>query len=293
MRSFAGLSVAFDAAEVAYEHQMLEMPANRREALEVLDRLLAPCLTAGAKCRADDLLEQRGLAVGGAPEHPEVPAGHAEAGELGGRPHDLEVGLVVGDPPVAAVGLHDPELLELTDQALGNARLVQDLLQRHGRDRRVDRPGAPGRRGLAATARPPEIPARELLPDDPQGEELVALHAQDRAEPLDVRLAVEAIAAGGPARGEQLLVLKVADLGDRDVVELLPEDLRDGADGERLARTRGRVVGRRAPLRLPAGLRPLLRGRDRHLSAPGSSACTCRPGSRRRPRDGATRSGAG
>src|SRR5262249_11063262 len=76
---------------------------------------------------------------------------------------------------------------------------------------------------------------RKFLTDHPQREELVALHAQDRAQPLDVGLAVEAISAGRAPRREQLLVLEVADLRDRDVVEFLPQDLRDGADRERLA----------------------------------------------------------
>jgi hypothetical protein len=45
------------------------------------------------------------------------------------------------------------------------------------------------------------VPARgQLLADYPQRQELVPLHAQDRPQPLDVRLAVEAIAARRPAR---------------------------------------------------------------------------------------------
>ena len=84
----------------------------------------------------------------------------------------------------------------------------------------------------------------ELLADHPQGQELVALHAQDRPQALDVGLAVEAVAAGRAPRREQLLVLEVADLRDRDVLELAAEDLGDRPDGERLA-VRGRTVGRR------------------------------------------------
>src|SRR5689334_14849174 len=123
---------------------MLEMPADRREAFEVLDRLLAPRLTARAKGRADDLLEQRRLAVG----------------------------LVEHNPPAAPVRLHYAELLELSDEALRDARLVQDLLQGHGRDGGIDRGRAPRGRGFAAAARPAEIAARELLSDDSQGKEL-------------------------------------------------------------------------------------------------------------------------
>src|SRR5262249_46491143 len=75
----------------------------------------------------------------------------------------------------------------------------------------------------------------ELLADHPQRQELVALHAQDVPQALDVGLAVEAVAAPGSPRGEQLLVLRGAGLRDRDVVELAAEDLGDGADRERLA----------------------------------------------------------
>src|SRR5262249_56528338 len=77
---------------------------------------------------------------------------------------------------------------------------------------------------------------RELLADHPQRQELVALQAQDRPQPFDVGLAVEAIAARGAPRVEQLLVLEVADLRDRDVVELVLQDLADGADRQRLSR---------------------------------------------------------
>jgi hypothetical protein len=65
-------------------------------------------------------------------------------------------------------------------------------------------------------------PARgELLADDPQRQELVALQAQDGAQARDVGLRVQPVAAGGPARRQQLLILQIADLGDRDVRELL------------------------------------------------------------------------
>jgi hypothetical protein len=46
------------------------------------------------------------------------------------------------------------------------------------------------------------------------------------------------------ARVEQLLILEVADLRDRDVVELVLQDLADGADRQRLARTAAAGIGR-------------------------------------------------
>src|SRR5205085_8967725 len=195
---------------------MLQLPAHGREALEVLDRLLAPCLTSRPKRRPNDLLEQRGLAVRRAPEDAEVSPRHPEPGKLGGRPDDLEIGLVVGEPAVAALRLHDPELLELAEEGLRHARVVEELLRGQGRDRSLDGAGPPTRGGLAAATRAREVPACELLPDHPQRQELVSLHAEDGPQALDIGLAVEAVAALRPARGEQLLVLEIADLGDRD-----------------------------------------------------------------------------
>ena len=83
---------------------------------------------------------------------------------------------------------------------------------------------------------------RELLADHPQRQELVALHAQDRLQALDVGLAVEAVAARRAARHQKLLILEVADLRDRDVVELLRRGSCDGADRERLARPRAALA---------------------------------------------------
>src|SRR5581483_3460082 len=89
------------APEIADEEQVLQVAADPRQALEVLERLLAPRLAARAEPRADELLEQRRLAVGGRAEYAEVAGGDAEPGELGRGAHDLEVGLVVDGPPVA------------------------------------------------------------------------------------------------------------------------------------------------------------------------------------------------
>src|SRR6476659_10127255 len=89
---------------------MLEMPADRRQALQVLDRLLPARLAAGAKRWAYQLLKQRRLAIGRGPEHPQVAPGDAELGELCGGPHDLEVGLVVNKRPSGRPGRPIPYL---------------------------------------------------------------------------------------------------------------------------------------------------------------------------------------
>ena len=72
----------------------------------------------------------------------------------------------------------------------------------------------------------------ELLADHAQRQELVALEAQDRLEPLDVVLAEEPVAALRALRRQQALVLEVADLRDRDVRELGLEAPAHGADRE-------------------------------------------------------------
>src|SRR5207302_1285512 len=88
---------------------------------------------------------------------------------------------------------------------------------------------------------------RELLTDHAKREELVALEAQDRLQPLDVVLAEEPVAALRALRREEPLVLEVADLRDRDVRELRLEARADRADREQALGLRG-LEGRRAHL---------------------------------------------
>ena len=109
------------------------------------------------------------------------------------------------------------------------ARLLEHVLERVQRAPRSRTDGAPAgaahgfgrRRGGRGDVARRCAPAGELLTDDAQRQELVALQAQDRAQPRHVAAAVEAIAARRAARRQQLLVLEVADLRDRDVRELL------------------------------------------------------------------------
>ena len=160
-----------------------------------------------------------------------------------GGPHDLEVGLVEGHLAALPVGLHDSELLELTDQLGGGAGLLEQLLDRDRPVRGLQRQGAALGRTLGLTvARAADLAGGQLLADHLQRQELVALHPQDRSQLLDIGLAVEPVTATRAARREQLLILEIADLGDRDVLELLAEDLADGADRQRLAGPRGRIA---------------------------------------------------
>ncbi len=66
--------------------------------------------------------------------------------------------------------------------------------------------------------------------DDLQRQEVVALLAQDPAQPVDVRLEELAVARGGPLRRDQPLALQEPDLGDRDVGEVLLHQRQDLAD---------------------------------------------------------------
>src|ERR671937_1506031 len=80
----------------------------------------------------------------------------------------------------------------------------------------------------------------ELLADDAERQELVALQAQDRLQPLDVFLAEEPVAALRPPRREQALILEVADLRDGDVRELVLQHPADGPDRQQPGFRRGR-----------------------------------------------------
>ena len=136
-------------------------------------------------------------------------------------------------------------------------------------------PSLAGRDVVARAAR------GELLADDAQRQELVALQAQDRAQALHVAAGVEPVAARRAARRQQLLILQIADLRDRDVRELLLERLADGADRHRLARRAGLGVG----LDLGGdGFRFVLDGHERHCERKVSlnlPTCSSSPSSRR------------
>src|SRR3954453_8248675 len=240
-------SLPNDLPQIPDQQQVLEVCRHRREVLERLDRLLAALRVARAQRRGEDLLQQRRLPVGRGPEGAQVAAAHTVAGELGDGADDLALGLVVVLRPRAVLALDDAVVLELGDQARVRAGLLDDVVERVQRaPRRRGHAGAPLAARRAVAARPAwrrdvglRAPGCELLADNAQGQELVALEAQDRAQAGDVAGAVEPVAAGRAARREQLLVLEVADLRDRDVGELDLERLAQRPDRHRL---RGRRV---------------------------------------------------
>jgi len=236
-----GANLAGQLAQVPNQEQVGEVADGGRQRLQVLDGLAPACGVRRAKRRPDDRLDQRGLAVRRGAQDLEVPAPHAEAGELRRRLDDLAVALGVELPPIGDLGLEQAPLLQLPDQLGPGAGLLHQVLDLEQPSLAGVDAHRPAQRGGAAL---PALSAarRKLLADHAEGQELVALEPQDLAQPLDVRLAVEAVAPGRAPGREQLLVLEVPDLGDGDVLELAAEDLGDGADRQRLAR-RGSILG--------------------------------------------------
>src|SRR4051795_11499398 len=239
-----------DLAQVADEQQVLEVRRHGGQVLQRLDGLLAALGIARAQRRGEDLLEQGRLAVGAGAEDAQVAPADAVAGELGDGADDLALGLVEVRGSGARLALDDAVLLQLLDQRRLGAGVLEDVLERVQRAAAADRhagaaPRAPLGRGLRDLAVLLGPATGQLLADDAQRQELVALEAQDRAQALDVGRRVEAVAAGGAARRQQLLVLEVADLRDGDVGELLLQRLADGPDRHRLPRRRAGGLDRR------------------------------------------------
>ena len=227
------------------------MRGDRGEVLERLDGLLAPLGIARAQRRGEDLLQQRrtrarprcGTRAGCGPRRR---SGRARSPRARSRARSRR-----SSARRRAAARDDPVLLELGDQprsapvssttssseySAPRSRSENEPPQRRARPaRRRGRPAA------GAAARRLGAAGGELLADHAQRQELVALQAQDRAQARDVGLRVEPVAAGRAPRRQQLLVLQVADLGDRDVRELLRQRLADRADGQRL---RGARPGR-------------------------------------------------
>ncbi len=126
---------------------------------------------------------------------------------------DLDVALAVEALPGLDPRRHEVVLLEPprevgrdpgTGAELGEIELAASLPER-------GRPAGRPRRALGV----------ERLADHPEREELVPLEPQDGLESLDVLVGEEPIAAPGPPRPEQALILEVTDLRDRDVGKLL------------------------------------------------------------------------
>src|SRR5919199_3098557 len=228
-RTFALRSTAMsgrdEPPQLAPEEELRQLLRELGELLEVLHARLPPLGVARAKRRRDDRLEQARLAGRRGAEGAQVARRDAELREPRAGDRNVDVALAVEPLALVRARLEEPEVLELARE------LAAD-------------PGAPAELPevevlLAAEPERPRplavLPAsgrRELLADHPQRQELVALEAQDRLQPLDVLLAEEPVAALRAPQREEALVLEVADLRDRDVRELVLEPRADGADRE-------------------------------------------------------------
>ena len=112
---------------------------------------------------AEQRFEQVRLAVGRGAEDAQVAAADAEPRELVGGADDLAVGLVVDRLALALLRLDDPEVLELGDQLLAGAGLLDHLVEGQVGARGVDEDRPPRARRaarrspspLAADRRPP------------------------------------------------------------------------------------------------------------------------------------------
>src|SRR5919199_4636024 len=211
--------------QLAPEEKLRELLRELGELLEVLHPALPPLRVAGAQSGRDDGFQQARFAGRGGAEGPQVAGRDAELREPRAGDRDVDVALAVELLPLVRVRLEEPVVLELTRKLAADPGAPAELPEVQ-----VLLPTEPKRpRPLAVLA------ARgrgKLLTDHAQRQELVALEAQERLEPLDVLLAEEPIAALRPPEREQALVLEVADLRDRDVRELLLEPRADGADRE-------------------------------------------------------------
>ena len=156
--------------------------------------------------------------------------------------------------PRAHLALDDAVLLELGDEPRLGARSPRRR-PRASTARRVRGAVTLGRRCAAPRASPAAAPARARRRRAPRGPEASSWRITRSGRNssrcrrrivrrrCDVAGGVEPVAAGRAPRRQQLLVLEVADLRDRDVRELLLERLADGADRHRLARRAGVGVG--------------------------------------------------
>src|SRR5262249_11935429 len=161
--------------------------------------------------RRDERVEQPRLAVGSRAEGAQMPRRDPVARERLARDRDVDVDVRVAALAALGARLEQAEVLELAGARRLDAGALAQLVQ------------VEALVGLADRAALAPLLARaggELLADHAQRQELVALKAEDRLEPLDVVLVEHAVAALGAFRRQQPLILEIPDLRDRDVGEL-------------------------------------------------------------------------
>src|SRR6266545_2216541 len=199
------------------QEELRELLRELGEGLEVLQCRLTALGFPRAERRPDELLEEQGLAVGRGAERSQVARADAEGRETGAGRGDLGVARCIPLLPPVPTGFEQAVLLQLANELRRPARALGELARVELLLRARQACGALSPLRLRHRRR------RQLLADHPERQELVTLEAQDRSQALDVVLVEEPVAALGALRREQPLVLEVADLGDRDVCELLAE----------------------------------------------------------------------
>src|SRR5581483_5657871 len=226
---------ARDVPHAAPEEEGGELLRQLGERLEVAQPRRAPLGVPRAERRRHELVEQRRLAVGGRAEGAQVAGVGAVARELRADGGDVDVGLGVALVRARAARAEEAERLQVLREARRHAGAAAELVEVE----LVHPVGEAGRTPPLALGRPG---GRELVADHAQRQELVALEAEDRRQPLEVLLAEEPVAAARALRREQALVLEEADLRDRDVRELVreaPDDLPDPEQARAAAEGRG------------------------------------------------------
>src|SRR5579884_11777 len=204
-----------EVADVAPQKQVCELLRVLRESLQVRDGGLPSLGAARAQGGCDHGFEEAALPIGRGAERPQVPGADPEARErLAGR-RELRLTLGVESLPVLDPRLEQPEFLEFARTVDVDACALAELLEIELLLSLVDHAAAPT--PVLAGAR------FELLPDDAERQELVALQAEDRLQALHVVLREEPVAALRAPRSQQALILEVADLRDRDIRELVLE----------------------------------------------------------------------
>ena len=215
------------------KQQLAQLRGRLDDLLEPVDGLAAPLGARRTQSRKQHLLHQAHLTVDGTLEDAQVLGAQSRRGKLGGGSHDAGVDLAVPLDAAHLMRRHELVLLELFEQRGIRAGHAQDLFTHElPFSARGDQVGFA--QPLPRYRRRARWAALQLATDDLERQVLVALQGQHAHETPEVLLREEAIAGLGAPRGDEMLLLQVAQLADGDVRELVAQPLDHRADGEQL-----------------------------------------------------------
>src|SRR5439155_25182376 len=159
-----------EAPEITPEEELRELSREFGKRLEIVEGSLTALWAARAQDRRQHLLEQARLPIRGRPERLQMARRDSELDKARTERRDLDVGLRVAARAVHGARLEQTEGLELAGQLAVDARMGAELVELEVRLL----PTQPDRLRLPPSAR---LGTRrgELLPDDTQRQELVAL----------------------------------------------------------------------------------------------------------------------